>query len=53
LEVLTPGGPDRLHPVTDAAQDTDSYLEFAEGPFLFAKSMAWFWDAYCPDDANR
>jgi acetyl esterase/lipase len=41
------------YPVTDAAQDTDSYLEFAEGPFLRAKSMAWFWDAYCPDDALR
>ena len=36
------------YPVTDAAQDTDSYREFAEGPFLTAKSMAWFWDAYCP-----
>jgi acetyl esterase len=41
------------YPVTDAAQDTDSYLEFADGPFLTAKSMAWFWDAYCPDDAQR
>src|SRR6201988_3117503 len=41
------------YPVTDAAQDTDSYLEFAEGPFLRARSMAWFWDAYCPDLAKR
>jgi acetyl esterase len=41
------------YPVTDAAQDTDSYVEFAEGPFLTAKNMAWFWDAYCPDDAQR
>ena len=41
------------YPVTDAAQDTDSYLEFAEGPFLTAKSMAWFWDAYLPDEATR
>lgn len=41
------------YPVTDAAQDTDSYLEFADGPFLTAKNMAWFWDAYCPDDALR
>jgi acetyl esterase/lipase len=41
------------YPVTDAAQDTDSYVEFAEGPFLTAKNMAWFWDAYCPDDARR
>jgi acetyl esterase len=41
------------YPVTDAAQDTDSYLEFADGPFLTAKSMAWFWDAYLPDEATR
>jgi acetyl esterase len=41
------------YPVTDAAQDTDSYLEFAEGPFLTARGMAWFWDAYLPDEATR
>lgn len=41
------------YPVTDGAQDTDSYREFADGPFLTAKSMAWFWDAYTPDPAVR
>jgi acetyl esterase/lipase len=41
------------YPVTDAAQDTDSYREFAEGPFLTAKGMAWFWDAYLPDHDKR
>ena len=41
------------YPVTDAAQDTASYTEFADGPFLLAKSMAWFWDAYLPDEAKR
>lgn len=41
------------YPVTDAAQDTDSYREFADGPFLTAKAMAWFWDAYLPDTATR
>src|SRR6201991_1420956 len=41
------------YPVTDAAQDTDSYLEFADGPFLTAKGMAWFWDCYLPDEARR
>jgi acetyl esterase len=41
------------YPVTDAAQDTDSYREFADGPFLTAKAMAWFWDAYTPDPAQR
>lgn len=41
------------YPVTDAAQDTDSYREFADGPFLIAKNMAWFWDAYLPDLERR
>ncbi|WP_425953375.1 alpha/beta hydrolase [Xylanimonas sp. McL0601] len=41
------------YPVTDAAQDTASYVEFADGPFLLAKSMAWFWDAYLPDESRR
>jgi acetyl esterase len=41
------------YPVTDAGQDTDSYREFANGPYLLAKSMAWFWDAYLPDVAKR
>ena len=36
------------YPVTDAAMDTDSYEQFAEGYFLTAKAMAWFWDAYAP-----
>jgi acetyl esterase/lipase len=41
------------YPVTDAGQDTDSYREFAEGPFLTAKGMAWFWDCYLPDQDKR
>src|ERR671916_2564004 len=41
------------YPVTDAAQDTASYREFADGPFLTAKSMAWFWDAYLPNHSTR
>ncbi|HEX2484994.1 MAG TPA: alpha/beta hydrolase, partial [Myxococcota bacterium] len=41
------------YPVTDAAQDTPSYREFADGPFLTAKAMAWFWDAYLPDREKR
>jgi len=41
------------YPVTDAGQDTDSYREFADGPFLTAKGMAWFWDCYAPDEARR
>lgn len=41
------------YPVTDAAQDTASYREFADGPHLTAKAMAWFWDAYLPDVSAR
>jgi acetyl esterase/lipase len=41
------------YPVTDAAMDTDSYEEFADGPYLRRKSMEWFWDAYLPDLAKR
>jgi acetyl esterase/lipase len=41
------------YPVTDAAQDTVSYREFADGPHLTAKAMAWFWDAYLPDVDRR
>lgn len=41
------------YPVTDAGQDTDSYRQFADGPFLLARSMAWFWDAYLPEKDKR
>ncbi|MFU8947583.1 alpha/beta hydrolase [Mycetocola zhadangensis] len=41
------------YPVTDAAQDTDSYREFADGPYLTARAMAWFWDSYLPDVSKR
>jgi acetyl esterase/lipase len=41
------------YPVTDASMDTGSYEQFAEGYFLAAKGMAWFWDAYLPDVERR
>lgn len=41
------------YPVTDAAMDTASYDEFADGPWLTRKGMEWFWDAYIPDPAQR
>jgi acetyl esterase len=41
------------YPVTDAAMDTASYDEFAEGFYLTRKAMEWFWDAYAPDPAQR
>jgi acetyl esterase len=42
-----------FYPVTDAAMDTPSYQQFAEGYYLSAKAMAWFWDAYAPDAERR
>jgi acetyl esterase len=52
------GGPEMryqalLYPVTDAAFNTASYEQFAEGPWLTRKAMQWFWDAYVPDVATR
>lgn len=42
-----------FYPVTDAAFDTDSYHEFAEGYFLRRDGMKWFWDQYTTDPAER
>ena len=42
-----------LYPVTDASLDTDSYREFADGPWLTKKAMEYFWDAYAPDKKSR
>lgn len=41
------------YPVTDARMDTPSFQTFADGPFLTAKGMAWFWDCYAPDKSVR
>jgi len=42
-----------LYPVTNAAFDTASYDQFAEGPWLTRKAMQWFWDAYLPEVEER
>lgn len=42
-----------FYPVTDAAMDSASYREFADGPWLTAAAMAWFWDQYLPDVDQR
>jgi acetyl esterase len=42
-----------FYPVTDAAFDTDSYHQFAEGYFLRRDGMQWFWDQYTTDEADR
>ncbi|MDP4500615.1 alpha/beta hydrolase [Nonomuraea turcica] len=40
-------------PITDAAFDTPSYREFAEGYLLSRETMRWFWDQYLPDVRRR
>ncbi|WP_277371720.1 alpha/beta hydrolase [Rhodococcus rhodochrous] len=42
-----------FYPVTDAAFDTVSYHEFAEGYFLTREGMKWFWDQYTTDETER
>ncbi|MFF5184215.1 alpha/beta hydrolase [Streptomyces sp. NPDC000345] len=42
-----------FYPVTDAAFDTPSYRQFAEGYFLRRDAMQWFWDQYTSEDAER
>jgi acetyl esterase len=42
-----------FYPVTDAAFDTASYHEFAEGYFLRRDAMQWFWDQYTTDETER
>jgi acetyl esterase len=41
------------YPVTDAEMDTGFYHQFAEGYFLAAAGMAWFWDQYLPGESRR
>ncbi|MEN3281048.1 MAG: acetyl esterase [Solirubrobacteraceae bacterium] len=41
------------YPVTDAAFDTASYHQFAEGYHLRRDAMQWFWDQYAPDESDR
>ena len=42
-----------FYPVTDAAFETESYHQFAEGYFLRRDGMQWFWDQYTTDEAER
>jgi len=52
------GGPDialqlLFYPVTDAAFDTASYHQFAEGYHLRRDAMIWFWDQYTRNPGER
>jgi acetyl esterase/lipase len=42
-----------LWPVTNAAFDTASYDQFAEGHFLTRSMMKWFWDSYTTNPRER
>lgn len=42
-----------FYPVTDANFNTESYQQFADGPWLTKAAMEWFWKAYCPDVSAR
>jgi acetyl esterase len=42
-----------FYPVTDAAFETESYLEFATGHFLRRDAMMWFWDQYTTNPKQR
>jgi acetyl esterase len=42
-----------VYPITDGSMNTRSYRENAEGYFLTAASMAWFWKHYLNDDNDR
>ena len=42
-----------LYPVTNAVFETDSYHQFANGPWLTKKAMRWFWDQYAADKEKR
>jgi len=42
-----------FYPVTNAAFDTESYREFAEGYYLYRDGMKWFWDQYTTSKTDR
>src|SRR5229473_543622 len=42
-----------FYPVTDAAFDTASYHQFAEGYHLRRDAMMWFWDQYTRNPSER
>jgi acetyl esterase/lipase len=42
-----------FYPVTNAAFDTESYREFAEGFHLRRDAMMWYWDQYTTNAGER
>lgn len=41
------------YPVTDDGEDWPSVREFRDGHYLTARGMAWYWEQYCPEPADR
>jgi len=41
------------YPVTNAYFDTESYIQFAEGYYLYRAGMIWFWDNYTASEQDR
>ena len=42
-----------FYPVTSGELNTESYSQFADGPWLTKPAMEWFWNAYEPVLATR
>lgn len=42
-----------FYPVTDGSMSSQSYKDFAQGPWLTKAGMEWFWDQYLPDVSKR
>jgi acetyl esterase len=42
-----------LYPALDVNFSTESYMTFANGPWLTRQTMEWFWNAYLPDITAR
>ncbi|MFG2525839.1 alpha/beta hydrolase [Streptomyces sp. NPDC048527] len=58
LQARDAGGPGialqlLVYPVTDCDPDTASYRDPANQLLLGRDTMAWFWDHYAPDEADR
>jgi len=42
-----------FYPVTNANFNTNTYNNYADGPWLTKKNMEWFWDNYLPNKRLR
>ena len=42
-----------FYPVTNASFNTESYLRFAYGYYLYREGMMWFWNQYTTSESDR